>query len=76
MSHTAHTYIISHLYILLFTVLCLLSLPSTTHRKVIRCCHPDKHMSLPPRSAAFLELQKVFTVLSEAYNSFKASSRP
>jgi hypothetical protein len=40
---------------------------------VIRACHPDKHMDLPPRSAAFLELQKVFTALSEAYNAFKAA---
>ena len=72
MSHTAHTYIISHLYTV---VHCTVSAVSV-YRKVIRCCHPDKHMSLPPRSAAFLELQKVFTVLSEAYNSFKASGRP
>jgi curved DNA-binding protein CbpA len=46
----------------------------TGYRKVIRQCHPDKHMDLPPGSGAFLELQKVFTALCEAYKLHKSSA--
>lgn len=43
------------------------------YMRVIRICHPDKHMQLPARGAAFLELQKIFTILSDSYNRYKAS---
>ena len=41
------------------------------NRKVIRHCHPDKHSHLDSIGEEFLELKKVFTVLSDAYSRYK-----
>ena len=73
----------SHIFSILFQLLFFISKVSEPSRfisssfpvlrRVIRHCHPDKHMHLPPRSPAFLELQKIFTILSDSYNRYKAA---
>jgi hypothetical protein len=42
-------------------------------RKVIRLLHPDKHGGLDASASEIMELTKLFTVLSESYNSYKLS---
>lgn len=49
-------------------------LPTFSHgRKVIRLLHPDKHGGLDASASEIMELTKLFTVLSESYNSYKLS---
>lgn len=49
-------------------------LPTFSHgRKVIRLLHPDKHGGLDASASEIIELTKLFTVLSESYNSYKSS---
>ena len=45
-------------------------------RKVIRLLHPDKHGGLDASESELMELTKLFTVLSESYNSYKSSLDP
>lgn len=48
-----------------------LLLPFLHDRKVIRLLHPDKHGGLDASASELMELTKLFTVLSESYNSYK-----
>lgn len=47
--------------------------PPPFGRKVIRLLHPDKHGGLDASESELMELTKLFTVLSESYNSYKSS---